>query len=152
MDICFNIKSCPRKPGPLYSENQAAFAVLADYQFSKDYVKRTEKTLGVIKKIDKNLPEVIVIHPDSIENKKVFLGFGGYSGWDEKKPVERSMFIYSATREERMFLEKVFSGDEKNYRFSSKKGHYQLYFPAVIKGKKIILYFSDYQEYGKVGS
>lgn len=62
------------------------------------------------------------------------------------------MFIYSATREERKFLEKVFAGKENNYKFTSKKGHYQLYFPAVIKGKKMVLYFSDYQEYGKVGS
>lgn len=136
----------------LISENQADLASLADYHFSKEYIKRAEKTLGVIKKIDKNLPEVMLIHPDVIDNKKVFLGFGGYVDWDDKKAIERSMFIYSASREERMYLEKAFSGDEKKYKFSSKKGHYQLYFPAVIKGKKIVLYFSDYQEYGKVGS
>ncbi len=136
----------------LISENQADLASLADYHFSKEYIKRAEKTLGVIKKIDKNLPEVVLIHPDVIDNKKVFLSFGGYADWDDKKPVERSMFIYSATREERIFLEKVFSGNENKYKFSSGKGHYQLYFPAVIKGKKIVLYFSDYQEYGKVGS
>ncbi len=94
----------------------------------------------------------MLIQPDVIDNKKVFLVFGGYADWFEKKPVERSMFIYSATREDRMYLEKVFSGNDAKYDFSSKKGHYQLYFPAVINGKRIVLFFSDYQEYGKVGS
>lgn len=136
----------------LISENQADLASLADYRFSKDYVKRAEKTLNIIKKIDKNFPEIVVIVSDVIDRKKVFLGFGGYVEWNDKKPIERSMYIYSTASEERRYLEKVFSGDQTNYKFSSKKGHYELYFPAVIDGKKIVLFFSDYQEYGKVGS
>lgn len=102
----------------LISENQADLASLAEYRFSKDYVKRAKKTLGVIKKIDKNFPEVVLTRPDSIDNKKVFLGFGGHRYWNAKEPVEKSMFIYSATNEERMYLDKVFSGDEKNHNFS----------------------------------
>ncbi len=136
----------------LISENQADIASLADYHFSDAYVKKAEKTLGVIRKIDKNFPEVVLILPDSIDNKKVFLGFGGYIYRDRIKPIEKSTLIYSATRDERMYLEKVFSGNETNYKFSSNKGNYQLYFPALINGKRIVLYFSDYQRYGKFGS
>ncbi len=137
----------------LIAEHKADLAVLADYHFSKDYVKKAEKTLGVIKKIDKNFPEVVLLHPDEIDNKKVLLGFGGHIHRDERKPVEKSMFIYSATRAEREYLDKVFSSaDATNYKFSSRKGNYELYFPAVINGKKIVLYFSDYQRYGKFGS
>jgi hypothetical protein len=136
----------------LISENQAVLASLADYHFSFDYVKKVDRTLEVIRKIDKNFPEVLLILPDSIDGKKVFLGFDGSLYRERVKPIEKSMFIYSATREDRAYLEKVFLGNETKYNFSSRKGHYQLYFPAVIKGKKIVLYFSDYQEYGKVGS
>jgi len=136
----------------LMSENKADLDSLADYHFTKDYVKRTEKALGVIKKIDKNLPEIVVIVADVIDRKKVFLGFNGYEDWDDKQPRERSMYIYSTKSEERKYLERVFSGNETNYRFTSKKGHYELYYPVVINGKTIVLLFSDYQEYGKVGS
>lgn len=140
----------------LISENQAALDSLANYQFSVEYVKQAEKTLGVIKKIDKNFPEVMLIVPDSIDDKKVFLGFGGrFSGLDtyqKNRQIDKPGFIYSANRDEREYLGKVFDGKESKNKFSYDKGNYQLYFPASINGKKIVLYFSDYQRYGKIGS
>jgi hypothetical protein len=145
----------------LIAENNSELATIANYQFSIDYVKKAEQTLGIIRKIDKNFPEVILIVPDKIDNKKVFLGFGGnidsgdevnINKPDQKKRFEKPRFIYSATREEREYLDKVFAGNERNYKFSYEKGNYQLYFPALINGKKIVLYFSDYQRYGKFGS
>ena len=136
----------------LISENQGELEALADYHFSAHYVKKAEKTLGVIKKIDKNFPEVMLIRIDNIDNKKVYLGFGEHIYRDEKKPIEKAMFIYSASRDERAYLEKVFSGNEDKYKFSSHKGNYELYFPASINGKRMVLYFSDYQRYGKFGS
>jgi len=103
---------------------------------------------------------VILIVPDQIDNKKVFLGFGGKIDTDEEtavdkpkqKRVDKPQFKYSASRKEREYLEKVFAGKEYNYKFSYDKGNYQLYFPALINGRKIVLYFSDYQRYGKFGS
>jgi hypothetical protein len=144
----------------LIAENKKELTSIAAYQFSIDYVKKAEQTLGVIKKIDKNFPEVILVVPDQIDNKKVFLGFGGRIETDEEisvdkpkqKRIDKPQFIYSASREEREYLEKVFTGKEDNYKFSYDKGNYQLYFPALIDGKKIVLYFSDYQRYGKFGS
>ena len=144
----------------LIAENKSELTSIANYQFSIDYVKKAEQTLGVIKKIDKNFPEVILIVPDQIDNKKVFLGFGGKIDTDEEtavdkpkqKRVAKPQFIYSASLEEREYLEKVFAGKEDNHKFSYDKGNYQLYFPALINGRKIVLYFSDYQRYGKFGS
>jgi len=144
----------------LISENKSAIESLANYQFSIDYVKKAERTLGVIKKIDKNFPEVMLILPDSIDDKKVFLGFGGRIETDEEndeskkasKRIDKPKFIYSASRDEREYFEKVFAGKENKYKFSNNKGNYQLYFPALINGKKIVLYFSDFQRYGKFGS
>lgn len=136
----------------LISENQRELEALADYHFSAEYVKKAEKTLGVIKKIDKKFPEVVLVQMDSIDNKKVYLGFGGHIYQDEKKPIAKAMFIYSASKDERAYLERVFSGKEDKYIFSSRKGNYELYFPASINGKRIVLYFSDYQRYRKFGS
>jgi hypothetical protein len=136
----------------LVSENRAQLSVLADYRFSKEYVIRAEKILQVVKKIDKYFPEVMLIVPDVIEGKKVFLGFSGDAYYDRNKPVEKHIFIYSASRDERLYLEKVFTGEEKNYKFSYRKGNYELYFPVQIDGRNIVLYLSDYQRYGKYGS
>lgn len=132
----------------LVSENQATFATLSDYKFSLEYIKKSENTLGVIKKIDENLPTIILIVPDIIDGKKLFLAFGGRE-YDEKEQMEKSSYIFSTSQDERDYLEKVFTSNEVNYRFRAEKSNYQLYFPVSISGRKIVLYFSDYQRYGK---
>ena len=134
----------------LVSENQSSLTSLADYKFTSNYVKSTESTLNVLNKIDRSFPEVMVIFPDSIEGKSLYLGFGGrrYSA-DEKKEIEKSTYIYSTSREEREYLEKVFTTGQTEFRFHAEKGNYQLCFPTIIAGKKLVLYFSDFQRYGK---
>ncbi|MGZ8175534.1 MULTISPECIES: hypothetical protein [Methylobacter] len=137
----------------LVSENQSALSLLANYKFSPEYLKDSERTLNVLNKIDKNFPEVMVIIPDIIDDKRLFLGFSGrrYS-YNEKDKVEKPAYIYSTSREERDYLEKVFSGGDTAYRFHAEKGNYQLYFPATVGDRKLVLYFSDFQRYGKYGS
>jgi hypothetical protein len=136
----------------LVAENQPALTALADYTFTKTYIKKAEESLEVIGKIDKDIPEVMLIVPDAINDKKLFLAFGGRSYFDPKKPPQKTEFIFSASQEERDYLERVFNGSDTSNRFKAGKGHYQLYFPATISGKKIVLYFADYQRYGKYGS
>lgn len=136
----------------LIAENQKQLSELANYQFSKEYVIRAENILKVMRKLDKFFPQVELIMPDVIDGKKVFLGFGQECCRDEKDAVEKHMFIYSASRDERLYLEKVFDGRQKAYKFSYRQGNYELYFPARIDGKNIVLYLSDFQRYGKFGS
>jgi hypothetical protein len=136
----------------LVAENQDWLASLTEYEFSEGFVKRAETTLGVIKKIDKNLPEVILIVPDEIDGKKLLLAFGRRHYEDEKKAIEKSAFIFSASQVERDYLQNIYATDTVAYRFHGEDNNYQLYFPTVVAGKKIVLYFSDYQRYGKFGS
>lgn len=133
------------------SENQVALTALADYKFSADYVKNAERTLDVLNKIERSFPEVMVIFPDFIDRKGLYLGFGG-RGYIDKEKFEKSTYIYSTSRDEREYLEKIFARGQADFRFHADKGNYQLYFPATIAGKKIVLYFSDFQRYGKYGS
>ena len=137
----------------LVAENQSSLTSLADYKFTPNYVKNTESTLNVLNKIDRSFPELMVIFPDSIEGKSLYLGFRGrhYSD-DGKNEIEKSTYIYSTSREEREYLEKVFTTGQTELRFHAEKGNYQLYFPTIIAGKKLVLYFSDFQRYGKFGS
>ena len=135
------------------TENQSSLTSLADYKFNPNYVKSTANTLNILNKIDQSFPEVMVIFPDSIDGKSLYLGFGGrrYSDKD-KKEIEKSTYIYSTSREEREYLAEVFSTGQTELRFHAEKGNYQLYFPTIIAGKKLVLYFSDFQRYGKFGS
>jgi hypothetical protein len=141
-----------RSAEKLVSENQPALAQLANYQFSADYVKKSEAILGVITKIDKHFPEVMLIAPDAIDGKALFLAFGKDHYRNDKEPLEMSSFIFSASQDERNYLARIFSTKDMGHKFDDEKGKYQLYFPVEIGGKKLVLYFSDDQRYGKLGS
>lgn len=136
----------------LIAENQPMLAELADYSYSREYINAAERTLGILNKIDKNFPEVVLIQPDVIKGKKLFLGFGANRYHADDKMPEKSEFIYSTTPDERSYLERVADGRSESFRFNVEHDNYQLYFPTTIKGKKIILYFSDFQRYGKFAS
>jgi len=137
----------------LIAENQTSLAALANYTFSEEYVVATEATLGVLNKIDRNFPELMLIVPDSIDGKNLYLGF---SGRGESRPNnedrKKVTYLYSTTQDERDYISKVYAGTQVAYKFNAEKGNYQLYYPATVGGKKIVLYFSDFQRYGKFGS
>ena len=126
---------------------------LVDYSFDKKWMIETEDILDLLSKTDKNFPHVSVIVKDSIDNSKVLLGFREFYGKlnDTIQPIKKT-FILQTTKEERDYLNKVFDQNLKETRFSASDGRYELYYPYFINNKKIVLYFSDYQRYGKIGS
>lgn len=136
----------------IVAENHAWLASVSQYKFSNDFASSATENLNVIRRIDENFPEVMLIVPDEINGKSVFLAFGNRNCCDEKEKIEKSTFIFSASHDEREYLKKVFATDAVTYRFHAEKGNYQLYFPTIVSGKKMVLYFSDYQRYGKLGS
>lgn len=126
---------------------------LLNYQFNQNWLVEMGNTLDLMGKTDKNFPNVLVIVKDSIDNSDVFLGFRDYSKpTDETVQPEKQRFILETTKPERDYLNKVFNENIDEIRFSALDGNYQLYYPYSKDGKRIVLYFSDYQRYGKLGS
>ena len=70
----------------------------------------------------------------------------------EKVMVKKMDYVYSPDLKEREYLQKVFAGQTQEMRYEAEDGHYSLCHPYRKNGKTIILCFSDYQEYGKIGS
>ena len=113
----------------------------------------TNDILALYSKTDKHFPCVSVIVSDSIDKSKVFLGFRDYYGKlnDTIQPIKKD-FILKTTKVEREYLYKVFFKNLDEVRFSASDGRYELFYPYIKDGKRIVLYFSDYQRYGKIGS
>jgi len=126
---------------------------LVNYSFDKKWIIETEDILDLYSKTDENFPWVSIIVADSIDNSLIFLGFRGYTGkiYDTIQPVKKD-FIQKTTKDERDYLVKVFYKNFNEVRFSASNGQYELFYPYFKDGQKIVLFFSDYQRYGKLGS
>lgn len=126
---------------------------LLNYQFNENWLVEMNNTLDLMRKTDKNFPSVLVIVKDSIDETEVFLGFQHFNKSNyETSQLSKQRFILETTKPERDYLNKVFNENFNDIRFSASDGNYQLYYPYFKDGRKMVLYFSDYQRYGKLGS
>lgn len=126
---------------------------LLNYSFNESWIIETDDILDIYSNTDKHFPYVSVIVADSIDKSQIFLGFRDYYGKlnDTIQPIKKN-FIQQTTKEERDYLDNVFYKNLDKVRFSASDGRYELFYPYLKDGKKIVLYFSDYQRYGKIGS
>ena len=93
---------------------------------------------------------VSVILQDTINDKSVFPQFNERDRWDNNE--DKIDYIYSGSFEERQYLTGVFTLKIQKYRYMASDGSYELYYPVKTKNRCIVLYFTDRQRYGKLGS
>ena len=111
--------------------------------------------MKLYKGMDKYFPNVSIIVTDEIDGLRVFLNFNAYHDIEEKKKrtgLKKQDFVGSTTSEERTYLNSVFDDATHTVRFSASHGKYELFYPYTKDDKTIVLYFSEYQRYGKFGS
>ena len=162
----------------IVKDNPAQIDALADYRFDLAYIRKTSEILDLMAKDNSSFKSAVIIVPDKIDNKPVYLAFSADSfrltlsdevvpttnqnaeGSDnfvvnrngEKVAVKKTDYVYSPDLKGREYLQKVFAGQTQEMRYEAEDGHYSLCHPYRKNGKTIILCFSDYQEYGKIGS
>ncbi len=170
----------------IVKDNPAQIDALTDYRFDLAYIKKSSEILDLMAKDDLSFKSAMIIVPDKIDNKPVYLAFSADSrlnvggeavpaasqneavpaanqnveGNDnfvmdrnsEKVMVKKMDYVYSPNLKEREYLQKVFAGQTQEMRYEAEDGHYSLCHPYRKNGKTIVLCFSDYQEYGKIGS
>lgn len=127
---------------------------LVNYRFDKKWIDKTGDILEILSKTDNNFSNVSILVKDSIDSEPVFLEFTeNYYGNpnDTIQPVKKT-FIRKTTQPERDYLNSVFEHKNEKYRYSSHDGEYELFYPYLKKQKRIVIYFSEYQRYGKIGS
>lgn len=127
---------------------------LVNYKFDEKWIVKTEDILEVFSKTDGNFPHVSILVKDSIDGEPVFLGFNAnyYGSLTDTIQPKKKMFIRKTTQPERDYLNDVFEKGKKDYRYSSHDGRYELFYPYTQGKKTIVVYFSEYQRYGKIGS
>lgn len=127
---------------------------LLNYSFNKNYIIESASILELYSNTDKNFPNAQVIVKDSLENKSIYLSFDNYTNLEINDTIlpRKIDYIYKTTKPEREYLDKVFNEKSTELRFSSYNGNYELFYPYKKGNKIFILYFSENQRYGKLGS
>ena len=160
----------------IVKDNPSQIKALADYRFDFAYIKKAALILELMSKEDSAFKAATVIVPDTIGNKQVYLAFSAdshLSGIDEQVPnaqgvgddngfvvtwngnketISKTQYLYAPHLSEREYLQRVFAGQTNEIRYEVKDGNYSLCSPYRQNGKTIVLCFSDYQQYGKIGS
>lgn len=160
----------------IVKDNPSQINVLADYRFDLAYIKKAALILELMSKEDSAFKAATVIVPDTIGNKQVYLAFSAdsqLSGIDEQAPnaqgvgddngfvvtrngnketISKTQYLYAPNLSEREYLQRVFAGQTNEIRYEVKDGNYSFCHPYRQNGKTIVLCFSDYQQYGKIGS
>lgn len=134
----------------MISNNRKIMQQLTAYNFDKRYMINACSYIELLSKEDESFPSVSLIARDEIEGKEVFVQLGGYCG--ELRNPRKVDYIYSCSKEERQYFDKVLNEGYEEYRFSSSYDFYELYYPATSGEKTIIMYFTDRKRYGKFGS
>lgn len=160
----------------IVKDNPSQIKALADYRFDSAYIKKAALILELMSKEDSAFKAATVIVPDTIGNKQVYLAFSAdsyLSGIDEQAPdaqgvgddndfvvtrngnketISKTQYLYAPNLSEREYLQRIFAGQTNEIRYEVKDGNYSLCHPYRQNGKTIVLCFSDYQQYGKIGS
>jgi len=129
---------------------------MLNYSFDPAWLNETRDTLNFFEETEKSFPHMSVVLKDSIDGDPVFLAFREYSdSYDDNKELilpDKRSYLLPTNVEEKEYLNKVFDQGLTEQRFSASDGNYELFYPYSKDGKMIVLYFSDYQRYGKMGS
>ncbi|SPL69574.1 peptidase [Acinetobacter stercoris] len=152
---------------------------LTNYQFNESYIKQASKNLETLSLLDTSFNQVKVIVPDQIQGNPVYLGFGKeyfievdnehYNAipvepelaannaitteTNSKISVDKKRYIQTLDLDEKQYLDEVFKHNSKQALFKAKDGYYELFYPYQSQNPKtIVLYFTDRQYYGKLGS
>ena len=160
----------------IVKDNPSQINALTDYHFDSAYIKKAALILELMSKEDSAFKAATVIVPDTIGNKQVYLAFSAdshLSGIDEQAPnaqgtgddngfvvtrngnketISKTQYLYAPNLSEREYLQRIFAGQTNEIRYEAKDSNYSLCHPYRQNGKTIVLCFSDYQQYGKIGS
>lgn len=135
----------------IIENNKTKSDKLLDYTFTDNYINQSADILELYTKTDTYFPDVSIITKDSVDSSPVYLTFNSYSSRNPNDtiPARKKDYIRKTTKVEREYFETVFSHRNTELRYTSSDGNYELFYPYIKDNKKIILYFSDYQRYGK---
>ncbi len=130
--------------------NQEIMSEFCSVKIDSAFIAEISPKLAVLSRENESFPSISLIRKTEFMGKSIYIRITDYSYWRPKTDI--TQFIYPCSPDEKEYLQSIFAGQNNEYKFSSYDGHYELYYPLKVKGNIFVLYFNDYQRYGKIGS
>jgi len=134
----------------IVENNMPALSKMSEFNLDSTYFSNTENSIKLITKESESIPSLSIIVEQQIEERKTFIIIDGFNYWNKKKKLVD--FVYSCSKDEREYLNSVFNSTNIKQLFSSHDGNYELYYPLDTNKNKLVIYITDRQRYGKLGS
>lgn len=137
----------------MVAEQSSSMKAMSAYEFNWDYIQQTANMLDVLHKSDPSFRRLSLILPEKVNEAEVFISiYAKAGGFSRDQPPQKGEYVFASSEEDRSYLRGVFVEGKRDYKFMADRGNYALYYPVEIDGKVIVLYYSDFQQYGKFGS
>ena len=134
----------------IVDNNQESMNSFSSFNMDSTYFSKVKSELTILSKEFEKFPSISLIHKVVYEGKTIFIRLTNNSYWSSKSDITN--YIYPCSPDEKEYLQDVFSEQKYDFKFSSADGNYELYYPVKNNDKLFVLYFTDYQRYGKIGS
>ncbi len=134
----------------IMKENENEINKFCSLKFDSVYVNDASDFLKIVSGEFKEFPSISLIYMINKNGRNIFVNIQENTNWYSNSKIENQ--IFTCSKEENEYLKNVFLKEYYNHKFIKENSNYRLYFPFK-KGKDIfVIYFSDYQRYGKIGS
>lgn len=139
----------------LVTKYDASFQEYAQKPFDLKSIASIGTIINLMKNSTEFVQNVYVIRQEEIAKQKVSVGVNDYNRHEPTNSsavFDPSSYVFKATKEQQHYIQKVMEGSTTEPLYHGADGQYWLMIPVKTKGKTLILYLSDYQSYGKLGS
>jgi ABC-type multidrug transport system fused ATPase/permease subunit len=115
-------------------------------------IEKIPEFLKVLSNQKEEFPTITLITSDNYKGETVFLEI---NNWASKHSLKEPYFdhsFYKCNLNDCEYLQKVFENNNIESYFWTEKNNYKYYYPVEKNGKKIVLLFTKFERYGKIGS
>ncbi|MCA0428433.1 MAG: hypothetical protein LCH37_13455 [Bacteroidetes bacterium] len=119
---------------------------LEAYEFNKNWIGKSEKTLSFINQLNGRPGNLSLIWQDTLNGKKHFFSISEYyENEEDSSAFEKETFLLLPNKEESEQFEKLLNGEQKTIQLERSGRNFESFIPFTQNKKTFILQFNEYQ-------
>ncbi|MFA8343203.1 MAG: hypothetical protein ACEPO8_09575 [Rhodothermaceae bacterium] len=134
----------------IIDNNKQMLDEFAEFKIDSLHLSVVSGNLAILSRESESFPMINVLYSHKLKGKEVYVKIGQHFYWSNDFGIKD--YIFPCSVEEKKYLKEVFTNSKTDHHFSASDGRYELYYPVTTEKGTFVLYCTDYQRYGKIGS